>query len=111
MWATWCKPCLEELPRITAWRDELGAELELLAVDGDAEAVASFAAEHPEVQGSLQLRDAEALGPWLTGLGLSESSVLPLHFFVDRSDKLRCVRMAGLADRDRDAVAQILTRL
>src|SRR5262245_8093399 len=25
VWATWCKPCVEEMPRLAKWREQLGA--------------------------------------------------------------------------------------
>jgi len=111
VWATWCKPCLDELPRIVEWQDRFGANLELLATDGDPAAVAAFAKGHPEVRGSLELADASAVQPWLTELGLPSASVLPIHLFVDAGDRLRCVRMAGLTERDEAAVAEVLASL
>src|SRR5262245_36951495 len=24
VWATWCKPCVEEMPRLAKWREKLG---------------------------------------------------------------------------------------
>jgi len=108
VWATWCKPCIEELPRIAAWQKELGVKLELLAVDGDPAAVAKFKQEHPEVASTLEIKDSAEVEPWLGSLGLPEASVLPLHFFLDGRDRLRCVRSAGLSPRDRDALVHVL---
>jgi thiol-disulfide isomerase/thioredoxin len=116
VWATWCAPCIEELPRLKKWKDDLAkdgvaTDLVLLSVDGDAEAVSAFAQKHPEVDGTLEIENAELMGPWLESLGLSESSVLPIHFFVDADDEIRCVRMAGVSETDYEAVKQVLQQI
>ena len=116
VWATWCKPCVEELPRLVDWREKMVADgidfdLVLLSADGDTEVVADFRKQHGEVEGSLEIEDAEQMGPWLTSIGLPESSVLPIHLFVDGSDKVRCVRMAGVGESDFAAVKQILQQI
>lgn len=116
VWATWCAPCIEELPRLTQWKADLAqdgvtTDLVLLSVDGDSEAVAAFAQKHAEVKDTLEIENAELMGPWLESLGLSHSSVLPIHFFVDAEDKIRCVRMAGVSETDYEAVKQVLQRI
>jgi thiol-disulfide isomerase/thioredoxin len=115
VWATWCKPCIEELPRLAKWQAELGKkadfELVFLSADGDPAAVAEFAKAHPEVAGSLELAAADALQPWATGIGVPGQAVLPIHVFVDGKDRVRCVRTAGIGEGDRDAVEQLLMAL
>lgn len=116
VWATWCAPCIEELPRLMKWKQELAAdgvstELVLLSADGDHEAVAAFAEKHAETRDTLEIQNADLMGPWLESLGLSQGSVLPIHFFVDADDKIRCVRMAGVSETDYDAVKQVLQQI
>jgi thiol-disulfide isomerase/thioredoxin len=115
VWATWCKPCIEELPRLTQWRQELGAkadfELVFLGADGDPAAVKEFATAHPEVVGSLELAAADALQPWATAIGVPGQAVLPIHVFVDGKDRVRCVRTAGIGEDDRGAVEALLRAL
>jgi thiol-disulfide isomerase/thioredoxin len=115
VWATWCKPCIEELPRLVKWRDELGGkadfELVFLSADGDPAAVREFASAHPEVVGSLELQSADALQPWATRIGVPGQAVLPIHVFVDGKDRVRCVRTAGIGEDDRAAVEQLLMSL
>jgi thiol-disulfide isomerase/thioredoxin len=109
VWATWCKPCIEELPMLAKLRDRfagdhLPLELVFLSVDGTADDVASYRKAHPDTPDSLQIKDAATLGAWLQSVGLSEDSALPIHLFVDDAQKIRCVRMGGVAEHDYDVV-------
>lgn len=115
VWATWCKPCIEELPRLAKWHDELGGkadfELVFLSADGDPAAVAEFGKAHPEVVGSLELEAAEGLQSWATSIGVPGQAVLPIHIFVDGMDRIRCVRTAGVGEDDRATIEQLLMSL
>jgi len=101
VWATWCKPCVEELPMLDGLRakftaDHLPLELQFLSVDATAEDVAGFRNAHPETPASLRIKDAGTLPQWLGALGLDATSALPIHFFVDGEQKVRCVRMGAV---------------
>ena len=115
VWATWCKPCIEELPRLVQWHREIAArsdfDLVFLSADGDAEAVRTFTQAHPEVTGTLELEDAAGLDPWVKSLGLAGSAVLPVHIFVGADDRVRCLRSAGIGASDRAAVEQLLVSM
>jgi thiol-disulfide isomerase/thioredoxin len=113
VWATWCKPCVEEMPRLATWEtalkgDGLGGIVFLSADDSD-EIVTKFRAEHSEVPESVRMTSADALQPWLNGLGLQGSPSLPVHIFVDGSGAARCVRMGGVTDNDRGAVERVIS--
>ncbi|MBC8073939.1 MAG: hypothetical protein IAG13_36810 [Deltaproteobacteria bacterium] len=109
VWATWCKPCIEELPMLDGLRarftaDHLPIELVFLSVDAAASDVDGYRKAHPETPVSLQIREGTNLGAWLQAIGLAEDSVLPIHLFVDESDKIRCVRMGAVAEKDYETV-------
>jgi thiol-disulfide isomerase/thioredoxin len=113
IWATWCKPCIEEFPRIVDWTAKLAAaghpaEVVFISVDSDDVNLAEFAKAHPEVAGSLQISDPEQLSSWLVGLGLPDNAVLPIHLFVDAAGRLRCVRMGGVGAEDYAGVEAVI---
>jgi thiol-disulfide isomerase/thioredoxin len=113
VWATWCPPCIEELPLITRAARALANEgvavsLALISVDDTADAVASFAKQHPEAKDSLRVPDTSALEPWLVSLGLDKGATLPLHLFVDAQDRLRCARTGAVAESDLAAIETVL---
>jgi thiol-disulfide isomerase/thioredoxin len=113
LWATWCKPCIEEMPQLVAWQKELGDkgprfDLVFVSVDDNDEVVARFREKHPDAPPSLRLADADALPKWLAAIGLGESAPIPVHVFVDPDDKVRCVRAGGVKEKDLAAVKRIL---
>lgn len=113
VWATWCAPCVEEMPRIVAWRDRLaadGAAIEpfFLSVDQTPELVAEFRAAHPDAPSSARLVDPAGLPGLIEALGIDAGATIPIHALVDPSGHLRCVRTGSVAERDYDTVLAIV---
>ncbi|MDB4972065.1 MAG: Thioredoxin [Myxococcaceae bacterium] len=113
LWATWCPPCVEELPRLKQLAEQLGragspVALQLVSVDTTASAVEAFSAQHPEVLGSPRLADPMALEAWLTTLGLDKGATLPVHIFVAADGKVACVRTGSIRDSDLPALKKLL---
>jgi thiol-disulfide isomerase/thioredoxin len=112
VWATWCKPCIEEMPRLAAWRDQLataGKHLELVFVsvdDTDAE-VAAFRASHPETPPSIRIANADKRAAWLKSFGMADGAI-PIQLFVSPANRLRCARAGGIRDRDYGVVDRLL---
>lgn len=109
VWATWCRPCVEELPMIAGLRDRFTSDhlplsVEFLSVDATADEVSKFEAAHPGSPSSLRIKDAGTLPTWLTAIGLDETSALPIHLFVDADNKIRCVRMGAIEASHYDTV-------
>lgn len=105
IWATWCKPCVEELPLLSRsfadWqKKQQPLTLTLLSVDADAAAAQSFIAARPELPRTLLLQDASAATSWLSELGLSAGSAIPVHLVLDAQDKLLCARSGGISPQD-----------
>jgi thiol-disulfide isomerase/thioredoxin len=105
VWATWCKPCVEELPLLARsfaeWKKAGQAVgLTLLSVDADASAAQSFIAGRAGLPSSLQLKEAGKASEWLTSVGLASGSAIPVHMVLDAQDKLLCARSGGISPGD-----------
>lgn len=103
VWATWCKPCLEEMPRLGSFQKRLAgdgtsAELAFVSADEDAEALSAHLSAHPELPKTARLADQATLKPWFAALGLDDGAGLPVHIFTDAADNVRCVRAGGVND-------------
>jgi thiol-disulfide isomerase/thioredoxin len=113
IWATWCKPCVEEIPMIGRWRERLGGEgvhfdLQLLSIDESAAAVDAWRKDHPETPPTLLIRDPAGLGKFVETLGLDAGAPIPIHVFVSPAGKVRCVRTGGLRETDYATVKTLL---
>jgi thiol-disulfide isomerase/thioredoxin len=70
VWATWCHPCIEEMPLLAGWQKSLAAEgvkydLVFLSVDQTDELVTQFRAAHPQTPASLRMEGPDtALPAW-----------------------------------------------
>ncbi len=80
-WATWCAPCLIEMPRFIAWQNELGPRgLQIIAVSMDDDAAPVQALLHKRPVNYPVLMGDEGLGRLYGGvLGL------PVTFLIDRT--------------------------
>lgn len=102
LWASWCGPCLKELPLIDRWRDTLGKEglfvkVELWSVDAsEQEFVGALNRPFPgEVK---WLRSEDDLPALLESLGVDKGSAIPVHALVDSSGNIRCVRVGSISE-------------
>lgn len=113
VWATWCGPCIAEMPRLVQWRDQMAKEgvegnLVFLSVDAQAADVARFEKQHPELAPGVRLHDDKDLAGWLPTVGLDANVAIPLHFFLDGSGKIRCERSGAIGENDYEDVKAAL---
>ncbi len=83
-WATWCAPCVEEIPSLVAMQKRLGDSVVVLAVstDQDAEAYRKFTQKN--MQGVLTVRDGKNYSNALYG-----TFAFPETYIIDREGVIR----------------------
>ncbi len=84
-WATWCAPCLAEMPRFVAWQHEYGGRgLQVIGIsmDDDAQPVRiayrKYKLNYPVIMGDAKI------GEMYGGV-----FGLPITFLIDRNGKIR----------------------
>jgi cytochrome c biogenesis protein CcmG, thiol:disulfide interchange protein DsbE len=109
LWASWCRPCREELPAMQRLADETAGRLTVLGVNtgDDRDSAASFAADKQVTMPTLYDRDkrlASALG----------RVALPVTIFLDAAGKRHVETLpldeARLADAVRTHTGVAVTR-
>jgi thiol-disulfide isomerase/thioredoxin len=112
LWASWCGPCLQEMPLLERWRaslekDGLGVRFELWSVDEDEKDFVS--ALDRKFPGEVRwLRSEEDLPAFLDSLGLERNTAIPVHALVDAEGMLRCVRVGQVNEGSYGTIKAIL---
>lgn len=115
LWATWCQPCLREMPLLLKWQTDLrkdGVEVEvlLLSLDEDGGALEKFLAEHKEfasakIGRAASQRDYEQ---WVSSYVKDPGTPIPLHLLASADGNLRCLRGGSLREGDYPAAKSAL---
>ncbi len=113
LWATWCAPCIEEMPRLQEWEGRLKTEvgpgvLHFLSVDDTAGAVTRFREQHPDLRAGVRIQDFAQLPDWLPTIGLDAGAVLPIHVLLDAHQRILCVREGAVSEHDYEVAREIL---
>lgn len=112
LWATWCGPCVGEIPLLGKWANALNAEgtplqLDLYSVDEDAQELSEALAK--PMPGRVLWTQADALPALLKSFGLEETAPIPVHALVDPNGQVRCVRVGSVRESDFGAIRSIVT--
>ena len=114
VWATWCKPCVEEMGVLNRWReafarDSVPLDFELLSIDESAAQPALEEWSVKNLPGSIKwLRSEEDLGPFLDALSVERTAAIPIHVLVDRQGMVRCVRVGAIHEQDYGSVKALI---
>lgn len=114
VWATWCGPCLAEMPMLEAWQQRLAGDgvahdFALLSVDAEARDLQKHYLKRPDFRRSLHLANGDALAPWFAANGIPEGTAIPLSLFVDPQGRLRCQRVGAFQEHDYASIQDLLS--
>lgn len=115
VWATWCKPCVEEMGVLNRWheafeRENLPLTFELLSIDETAAQPALEEWKAKNLPGAIRwIRSEEDFGPFLDALSVERSSSIPIHVLVDPKGMVRCVRVGAIHEQNYGSVRDLIT--
>jgi thiol-disulfide isomerase/thioredoxin len=107
LWATWCRPCLREMPEVVAFgqqlrKEGLAVDNWFIALDDESASVEAFMRSHPDLASdqALRLLDPDALDSWAGRYGLAAGTSIPINVFASPDGKVRCIRAGAIAAGD-----------
>jgi thiol-disulfide isomerase/thioredoxin len=113
LWAAWCVPCKEEMPRLQQWQGKLGSAMRLtfLSLDDDERQLMRFLEAQPStgVRTSHWLPEGSTREGWLSALKLKSSPQLPVQILVNPTGRVHCIIEGAVEDSDFLQVSTILS--
>jgi len=115
LWATWCVPCIEEMPLLKQWDVKLKAEgaptlIRFVSVDANAADLRRYTASHPDTPPTLRVEKQESVASWFSTLGLDSAASIPIHIFVDPKGRTRCVRVGAVSEADYGTIKYLVSK-
>jgi thiol-disulfide isomerase/thioredoxin len=107
LWAAWCAPCREEIPRLQAFAKRFTSagvpiQLEFVSLDDDERQARKFLGEQPAagLRASHWLPDGGARTAFLESAKLKSDAALPIQVLVDPNGAIRCVIDGAVEETD-----------
>lgn len=114
LWAAWCAPCKEEMPRLLKWQAKLATSLsvQFLSLDDDERQLLRFMESQPPagVRASFWLPEGNVRDGWLGALRLKSSPQLPVQILVNPQGRVHCIIEGAVEDGDFPQVAAIVAQ-
>lgn len=114
VWATWCKPCVEEMGVLNRWheafaREQLPISFELLSIDEESAQPALEEWSAKNLPGPIKWVRSEAdFGTFLDALGVERTAAIPIHALVDPKGQVRCVRVGAIHEQNYGSVRDLI---
>ena len=113
LWAAWCGPCKEELPRLLQWQDKLGANVtfQFVSLDDDERQLIKYLESQPArgLRTSFWLPEGKTRDAWLSALKIDTTPELPVQILVNPHGRVHCVIAGAVEDGDFARVSNIVT--
>jgi thiol-disulfide isomerase/thioredoxin len=114
LWAAWCGPCKEEIPRLKAWEQRLAASMSVtfVSLDDDERQMTKFLESQPSngLRASYWLPEGKARATFLSELRMKADPQLPQQVLVDPQGMVRCVIDGAVEDGDFAQVQAIVSK-
>jgi thiol-disulfide isomerase/thioredoxin len=115
LWAAWCGPCKEEIPRLINFQSRLrtsGVMLDLafVSLDDDERQLSRFLEAQPPagLRASYWLPEGPSRDTWIGALGVTNAGNLPVHALVNPSGQVACLIQGAVEESDYAAIADIV---
>jgi thiol-disulfide isomerase/thioredoxin len=118
LWATWCKPCLRELPLVLGFGRQLqsdGVALDnwFVSLDDNPDDVTEYLSRYPEFgrEHSYRVRQPDRIQEWLQRYRLPADTSIPVSMLVMPGGKVRCIRTGSIHEGDYALIRSVLEQL
>jgi len=115
LWATWCQPCLREIPLLLKWQGELRKDGEdvdvlLLSIDDDGQELDKFLAGRKDLQAAkiARVTNQTDYEQWVKAFVKEAGAPIPIHLLGSANGEVRCVRSGSLHEGDYPSAKSVL---